>query len=497
MSGTTYPTPYGKFDYYDIEPMSNTSTTRNWGLSNIRANDAWRTTTGSPYVKVGVLDTGIDATHPSLRNLIHPDMNLHRNFALADPQDPLTDSSGHGTNVAGLIASQNNGKTGVAQNIRLVSLRIYDSRIGLAPHRAMYDAIRHAIRYCIPILNISFGGDIRCLDIERALRDFNGLVVTATGNDNSNNDRTPFYPSSFSHPRYNVGDNVISVGASDENNERVAFRSFVHGKFWFESGSNYGRTTVDIFAPGIGTLTTSSGGGYRNTTGWENLIGDPFWGTSFAAPHVAGVAALMLSVNPNLDGQMMRDIIMFTANQSVGSCIRNGSVSRGIVDAYMAVRMVPPVGCSNGLFFVRNFGDLLNMWSHPNGTFILKDHIYFVDVEWLGIRQWQPIPHFAGTLDGNGFWMIGLNIVIPNIQFTTVTDFGLFSVLSGTVKNLNIEHARITGSAQHNGSWVHAGVIAGVMNGGLMDNVSLYFSNIEVFRQASSIGGLVGRANGV
>jgi subtilisin family serine protease len=286
-----------------------------WALDNINVNQAWDFTTGSPSVKVGVLDSGIYGGHPNLSNRIHhgnphnESTTLHRDFttdekygvAIVNPIDP----NGHGTHVAGIIGAQggnNLGIAGVALNIRLVSLRVFDFR-GFAPTlKWLFNAINYAASVGIPILNYSGGGPGNVEDIRVAIEAYTGLFVAASGNnfDRSddvtavgfNNDKHGFFPANYRLS------NLISVGSIDENNSRS----------WF---SNFGYNTVDIYAPGSSIRSTVPVYSWMWPFPWT-LFAETS-GTSMAAPHVAGVAALMLSANPDFTGEDLKNSILSNA----------------------------------------------------------------------------------------------------------------------------------------------------------------------------------------
>ena len=312
---------------------------QNWGLAHIGVPDALRITSGSPYVIVGIIDSGIDGNHPYLRPLIHPNPNIHRNFIPNNSASPLTDLTGHGTRMAGVIAtspgitaasisseigalSLAGNPTGVARNIRLASLMAFTDREGGL--RSIAQAINHAIDHNIRILNFSgYSTDGSYPPFELALarfRDFGGIIINSAGNGNRNTDNVRVYPASLSRDRF---PNLISVGGSNRSDNRFGGIAGI-------GGSNFGLGTVDLFAPGADIRTTNRGGGFSAGAGNAS-------GTSIAAAFVSGVAALVLSVNPSLDGIAIRRIIMDSAENI--SSLRGISISGGRVNAYRAVRM--------------------------------------------------------------------------------------------------------------------------------------------------------------
>jgi len=320
-----------------------------WGVNRINAPAAWRLINSPSLVRVGVLDTGICANHPDIRDRL--DIDLFRNFTV-DGECVLSDYSGHGTHVAGTIAGI---RVGVAHNnIRLVSLRVLNTLTGAGNVYDQVTAIRFATNLPahqrIHILNASLGGRDNHLGRLEAIRQFPGLFVAAAGNSGSNNDINPFFPASHRLP------NLISVGASNINDQRSSF-------------SNFGATTVCIFAPGgEGTLINTSilsafpanrcDGTIHAPSGFRNcevpFIHNGVWdrshihyangyhlmeGTSMAAPHVAGAIALIMSHRPNLSRAQIRNAIMNSVNRDVCAEIRNGSVSGGILNVYGALRI--------------------------------------------------------------------------------------------------------------------------------------------------------------
>ena len=330
-----------------------------WALQNINAIDAWDVTTGSSNVYVGVIDSGIDVTHPDLVGKV--DTELSQTF-VPSGASPFEDDYCHGTTVASIIAANwgNNGEgiAGICQNVKLVSLRIQGADGDALYFEQLAEAICYAEEKRIPILNCSNGsyaGDVFDImndfdsieayqavvaECETVINSYSGLIVCAVGNgyDNENSgafvvpnvDVEPIYPACYSLS------NIISVGAITSNGQKWA-------------SSSYGAQTVDLFAPGadiIGAFPTE----YCTQTcvpalaDPENLAHAAISavhvvsgyhrgsGTSFAAPHVTGVAALILSVNPYLNGEELRTILMETATPDsnlTGLCVTGGRLNAG------------------------------------------------------------------------------------------------------------------------------------------------------------------------
>jgi serine protease len=253
-----------------------------WGLPKIAANQAWDVSTGSKTVVVGVVDTGVDYTHPDLAANAWSNngsvngcaAGTHGFNALTNSCDPMDDHN-HGSHVSGTIGAVGNngvGVIGVDPNVSIMGLKFLNSGGGGTTSGAVV-AIDWAVKAKMAGVNVRVlsnswggGGYSQALkdEIEKAgARDI--LFVAAAGNYGMNADTNPFYPCAY-HTA-----NEICVAASD-NRDRLA------------SFSNYGAATVDLAAPGTGVLSTVRGGAYGTMSG-----------TSMATPHVSGTAALMLS----------------------------------------------------------------------------------------------------------------------------------------------------------------------------------------------------------
>ena len=289
-----------------------------WGLAQIQAPDAWDIE-NIANVTVGVVDSGIQGDHPDLANRVNNTM--HRDFTtgaidgtVVDIED-LEDPHGHGTHVAGIIGAETNNTTGcagVCWDVELVSLRVATAW-GSTQVSHIINAINYAENAGIDILNLSLQNVSSDTALVVAAANYSGLIVASAGNYNRNNDNIPNYPSYL-----NFLDNVISVGASDVNDNRSVWASGT------SSQSNYGKNTVDVFAPGTAIYSTLNTGGYGNKNG-----------TSMAAPFVAGVAALMMSVNGLLNPIDIKTLINASADKV--EALEELCVSGGRLNAYEAV----------------------------------------------------------------------------------------------------------------------------------------------------------------
>ena len=309
-----------------------------WGLNyayGINASQAWNITTGNNRVLVGVIDSGIDGKHPDLINNINED--LHRDYVDTPifskvrevSKENLKDPDGHGTHVAGIIGAQGNnniGISGVVWNVSLVSLRVFNAD-GQGKHSYLSRAIDFATEKQIPILNYSGSGTQNNSNVRKSIENYPGLFVCAAGNDDQDNDVNDCYPANYNF------DNLITVGAIKRNGKRpdVSDWGYYKGK---PQGSNYGKTKVDIFAPGDSILSTYPTDLYDATKD----IAEGYMlmsGTSMTTPFVTGVAALMLSANPNLTPQQLKFTIMNNATKY--SSLDNLCVTGGRLDAFKSV----------------------------------------------------------------------------------------------------------------------------------------------------------------
>lgn len=265
-----------------------------WHFRTINANTAWDLSWGS-YVRVAVIDTGLELTHPDIaanvaRNLGEiPNNGIDddRNGYIDDVQgydfaynDPIVDDNyGHGTPCSGIIAAvQNNwiGVTGIAPRARIVPIKACNDS-GYLYDSYLVPSYLYAAQRGVKVISMSYFSD-RVSPAERVALDYcisKGILpVAAAGNANSS---IPFYPGGY--------EGVLSVAATDGNNNRAGFSCF---------GS-----WVDVAAPGVSLRTIRTGGGY--TTG--------FGGTSGACPHVAGVAALLFGEFPKATPDQVRNAI--------------------------------------------------------------------------------------------------------------------------------------------------------------------------------------------
>lgn len=256
-----------------------------WGIQKINAPLAWDYTTGDSSISVGVIDTGIDQNHPDIRENMWTTWNgrLIYGWNFADNSSDSMDIDGHGSHVAGTIGAVGNnriGITGVCWQVRVAALKF-----GLDVASAIA-AIDFANYYKISILNASWGGRAYSQALKDAIDQYDGLFVASAGNDGTNNDVDPMYPASYDCK------NIISVAAVDPYDTLARF-------------SNYGLKTVDIAAPGTNILSLDLAGEYS-----------PLNGTSMAAPHVAGAAALLKSSMPNISTITLKRIILSSAMEN-------------------------------------------------------------------------------------------------------------------------------------------------------------------------------------
>ncbi len=268
-----------------------------WGLFKVKAPTAWNAARGDGAI-VAVLDSGIALDHPDLVNNIWQNPselddgvdNDGNGFAddiygadWVHGDGMPDDEDGHGTHVAGTIAADaddGNPAVGVAPGARVMPLKFLDGQ-GSGNVGDAIAAIDYAVANGADVINASWGGPDYSTALEDAIRragDAGVIVATAAGNDASDNDSTPTYPSSMSLP------NLISVAATDSEGKPASF-------------SNYGRYSVDLAAPGVDIYSTV-GGSYE---AWS--------GTSMATPFVAGVAALLRSAEPGISASAAVDAI--------------------------------------------------------------------------------------------------------------------------------------------------------------------------------------------
>ena len=322
---------------------------RQWHYPLINLPQSWDVTTGSNTVIVAVIDTGVLLNHPDLENRLtsdgydfisDPARALDGDGIDPDPDDPGDGSPGrssfHGTHVSGTIAAETNniiGVAGVTWSTRIMPLRAIGQGGGTD-----FDILQ-AVRYAagldndsgtLPaqkadIINLSLGGGSFSPVAQELFTEIRGegiTVVAAAGNSASN---TPFYPAAY--------EGVLSVSAVDIKKDPAQY-------------SNFG-TTIDLAAPGGDNTADINVDGFpdgvlstcgTDPTGVIEFVYCFFQGTSMAAPHVAGVVALMKAIYPALTPEEL-DILLANGliTEDLGPAGRDDQFGHGLIDAFGAL----------------------------------------------------------------------------------------------------------------------------------------------------------------
>lgn len=328
-----------------------------WYADAVHLQEAWDFSKGSPTVTVAVLDSGVDLSHPDLRdriwtnvgeipgNGIDDDKNgyvddLHGwDFIDADAvPDPEVkagnqlEGTNHGTLVAGIIGAAGNnseGVTGVAWNVKIMPLRVLDSQ-GDGGTLQVVQAVRYAVDEGAKIINISFTGNGYSEVLADALRrahDAGVLIVASAGNEGDterggNLNDFPAYPVCYR----GAHDERIVLGVASL--DRLGAKS---------SFSSYGSYCIGISAPGESMYATQA---FRpSIIGFDQPYGDGWFGSSLSAPIVSGVGALIASMDPSMSPDVM--MAFLTANAKNIDAVNGrfaGYLGSGELDAAAAVR---------------------------------------------------------------------------------------------------------------------------------------------------------------
>lgn len=243
-----------------------------WNLPIIEANRGWNLSKGSDDVIVAVVDTGVDLKHPDLQG------RLLEGYNVVSPGDDPIDDVGHGTHVAGIISANVNNSEGIAGMMwggKILPVKALD-KSGSGTTYSVAQGIIWATDHGAKVINMSLGNYADAQFLHEAIKyafDRDVVLIAATGNDNT---ERPGFPAAYPE--------VLSVSATDYNLQRASF-------------SNYG-DYIDVMAPGESIASTYPDNQYAALSG-----------TSMASPHVAALAALIRSVNPELKNTEVMDII--------------------------------------------------------------------------------------------------------------------------------------------------------------------------------------------
>lgn len=271
-----------------------------YGVRKLRIPSVWKRSLGE-RVRIGIIDTGVDYSHPDLQ------LVLSRGINLLNPRTLPLDDNGHGTHIAGTIAaSGRGGMTGIAPRATIYPVKAFDHN-GSAYVSDIIKGIDWCVQNRIHIINMSFGMKRRSQAMLEAVRNArrNGVIIVASsGNDGRG---AVDYPARFKQ--------TISVGAIGRSNDVALF-------------SNRGKR-IDVYAPGEKIMST-----------WPNYRYREMTGTSMATAHVTGIVALVLSIRPHLTPLQIKKLV------AAGQLPIGGKIKRargpGRIDAIRVFRQIKP-----------------------------------------------------------------------------------------------------------------------------------------------------------
>ncbi len=405
-------------DPYFIEPY-------NWNYNMLNLEDAWeiqKGETSTTDIIVAVLDTGISLTHPDFKDKSNLVANLVSGYDFvglndenpSDTEFNVDNPISHGTHVAGIISAFTDNETGiagVAWNVKIMPIRVLGPD-GLGTIGDIAEGINHAVKNGANIINLSLGitgpkpGDDGTETLMEAIDNAFAAkitVVAAAGNDGVS---TVAFPA-------NYDEKVIAVSALDHTGVKASY-------------SNYG-SEIDFCAPGGGVPTTATGSEwaiktilstcYDKKTQQNNYVF--MAGTSMAAPHISGLAALLYAKNPNIT-PLEVEASLKTGCIDLGNSNYYGS---GLPDAYAVLTDTPPKMSNVKVFIGNSNGEIVSNLQHvgASGDFTLSDlgagnyYIYaFVDSDGDNtVDQGEKIGYRQVTLTRDTI-LTGVNIALPN-----------------------------------------------------------------------------------
>ncbi len=388
--------------------LSNEANDYPWGIIKTSTVDAWDITVGSDKIKVGVIDSGI-AEHPNLVDNLVAGSNFYDNLGTED-------FDGHGTQIAGIIgAVAGNGfdVQGVCKNVSTVPLKVYlkkeynaelDAYVAKVSSLVILRAIEYATNNGIHVLNYSIGDKTDDPIIAQAILNYPGLFVAAAGNEGVDTDviDNRIYPAGYSM----VLDNVISVsGTYYHKFDETSDAEYPHGDL------NYGAESVDLFAPGYLLTTTSIDDEEIEVTG-----------TSFAAPFVAGAAALIMSVRPDMTPAEVKKCIMDSVDKSEeyeGKC-----VSGGRLNVYRAVQLATQPQTFTGDVNGDGMADMIVTRRLSNGNRAIDTYLGQSDGKYNTVvtREYTQAynyedPVFTGDANGDGLTDLIVHSVVGGKRY--------------------------------------------------------------------------------
>ncbi|HUU89859.1 MAG TPA: S8 family serine peptidase, partial [Phycisphaerae bacterium] len=364
--------------------LNNTGQSGGIANADIDAPEAWEISTGSSNVIVAVLDQGVDIDHPDLIPNLVPGYDFYDDDTIPDPMGV---DEGHGTACAGLIAAKGNnniGVTGVAWHCKIMPIRICGpAGDAFVTNAEIADAFRWAAQQGAHIMSNSWGGGSPSSILYSAIKEVTAIggmgrggkgcvVFFSSGNENTG----VVYPAKYPE--------VIAVGAVDKRNQRCSY-------------SNYG-SELDLVAPsGYGDLWTTDvlgQAGYNNSNTSILDYTDKMDGTSGACPIAAGVAALVLSVSPQLNRTEVQDLLQSTA-QDLGATGRDNYYGYGRVNAYAALsgqagRFIIVQTPNGGEAFEAGTIVTIN-WTARGGSWVATDTVR-IEYSSNNGAVWTPIP---------------------------------------------------------------------------------------------------------
>ncbi|HEY63157.1 MAG TPA: peptidase S8 [Caldilineae bacterium] len=389
-----------------------------WNMEQISAPNAWDLTTGDPNLVIAIIDSGVDIDHPDLASRLQGGWDYVRDDAIPD------DEYGHGTHVAGIIGALTDNGLGVAGLTwqgRLVPYKVLD-QTGRGSYADIAAAIVSAAEQGARIINLSLGGSVPSQTLLNAVNyayNAGALVVAATGNNNGPVNYPAAYPQ------------VVAVAATTDLDRHA----------WY---SNFG-PEVDVAAPGGLPeqpifSTVPDGYGF-------------LYGTSMAAAHVSGLAALIWSLAPQLSSDDVRRVIESTTEQVDAASHpyiegHNDYLGRGRINAEMALRSVLPP------YMVASPGELVYVVAPsetppPRPVYLMNPSL-------------QPIHWEAEVLAGR-YWLGLRSPISGTLAYPSTATLSVAITTTAMISGTYVGLVRVTGSSSTGGQQLDIYVRARVM----------------------------------